>query len=143
MTVTAMTTSDGALTSPAETAVSPMTRPPTMPTELPSGFGTRSPIGHFGRLACHGGAPGNAVQIEPDIVRRTVYIAVLCRKAAQLIQRLFAHKGAQSGKADFDPLLLALQKRFVQLLLLGQNELFRAELGPHLRDNKNFTRMCV
>ena len=58
----------------------------------------------------------------------------MCRKAAQLIQRLFAHKGAQSGKADFDSLLLALQKCFVQLLLLRQNELFRAELGPHLRD---------
>ena len=91
-------------------------------------------VGHFGRLFCYRGAPGNAVQIQPDVIRCTVHIAVLCRKAAQLIQRLFAHKGAQGGKADFDPLLLTLQKCFVQLLLLGQNELFRAELGPHLRD---------
>lgn len=43
MTVIAMTTSDGALTRPAETAVSPITRPPTMLTELLRDFGTRRP----------------------------------------------------------------------------------------------------
>ena len=83
------------------------------------------------RLACHGHPPGNAVQIQPDIVRRTVHIAVLCRKMAQFIQRFFAYKSAQRGQADLNALLSAAQHGFKQLLLLRQHELFCGQLPLH------------
>ena len=86
------------------------------------------------RFACHGHPPGNAVQIQPDIIRRTIHIAVLCRKMAQFIQRFFAYKSAQRGQADLNALLSAAQHGFKQLLLLRQHELFCGQLPLHQID---------
>ena len=80
------------------------------------------------RLACHGHPPGNAVQIQPDIVRRAIHFAVLCRKTAQLIQRFFTDIGPQRGQVDFNAFPAAAKHGFVQFLLLRLDELLRQQL---------------
>ena len=68
---------------------------------------------HCSSFASNRHSPGDPVQIQTDIVRSAVHIAVLCRKPAQFIQCFFAYKCPQCSQAEFHALPAAIEHRFV------------------------------
>ena len=69
--------------------------------------------GHCSSFACDRHPPGDPVQIQMDILRGAVHIAVLCRKSAQFIQCFFACKCPQCRQAELHALPAAIEHCFV------------------------------